>query len=164
MPQIAFEELPDHARLWVFSAERALGPDEADQLLSQVDGFLAQWAAHGVPLTCARDWRFDQFLMVGVDEKAAGVSGCSIDALVRALKSLSGQLGVALVDNSPVLFRDGAAIRRVTRQEFSGLAESGTVGPSTAVFDNTVTTVADVRAGRWERPAGESWHAALISE
>jgi len=28
----------------------------------------------------------------------------------------------------------------------------------TIVFDNTVTSVGDVRSGRWERPAAGAWH------
>lgn len=158
MPQISFADLPEHARLWVFAAERELSADEADRLLGASDAFLTQWAAHGAPLTCARDYRLNRFLLVGVDEQAAGVSGCSIDALTRTLKQLSAELGVALIDNSPVIYRDGEEIQRVSRARFGELAESGVVSLSTPVFDNTVATVGDVRAGRWEKPAGESWH------
>jgi hypothetical protein len=32
------------------------------------------------------------------------------------------------------------------------------VTPSTPVFDNTITTVGELREGAWERPAAESWH------
>ena len=158
MPQVTFDKLPEHARLWVFAAERELDDEESDRLLAASDAFLEQWAAHGAPLTCGRDFRLDRFLLVGVDERAAGVSGCSIDALVRTLKQLSADLGVALVDNSPVMYRDGEEIQRVSRARFGELAESGAVSLSTPVFDNTVATVGDVRAGRWEKPAGESWH------
>jgi len=62
------------------------------------------------------------------------------------------------VDNSPVMYRDGEEIQRVSRARFGELAESGAVSLSTPVFDNTVATVGDVRAGRWEKPARESWH------
>ena len=96
MPQVTFDKLPEHARLWVFAAERELDAEESDRLLAASDAFLDQWAAHGAPLTCGRDFRLARFLLVGVDERAAGVSGCSIDALVRTLKQLSADLGVAL--------------------------------------------------------------------
>jgi hypothetical protein len=158
MPQIPFDDLPEHARLWVFAADRELSPEESDRLLAASDAFLGQWAAHGAPLACARDLRYDRFLLVGVDERAAGVSGCSIDALTRTLKQLGGELGVDFMDNSPVLYREGAAVQRVSRAHFGELAESGAVSLATPVFDNTVATVGDLRAGRWEKPAGESWH------
>ena len=85
MPRVLLSNLPDTARTWLFAAERALSTDERDALLGDVDEFLAGWAAHGVPLTCAREWRYDRFLVIAVDEAAAGVSGWSIDALTRKL-------------------------------------------------------------------------------
>jgi hypothetical protein len=159
MPVVAFDQLPAGARLWVFAAERPLDAAARERLLGVVDGFLSQWKAHGVPLTAARDWRYDRFLLVGVDEASAGASGCSIDAMVRQIEVLEGALGVALLDHGPVLFRRGDAIERLGRPEFAALARSGAVSADTIVFDNTVTRVADVRDGRWETPARASWHA-----
>lgn len=161
MPRIAFDRLPDHAHLWVFAASRPLSQPEEAELLRAVDAFQAQWAAHGTPLTSGRDLRHDRFLLVAVDEQAAGVSGCSIDALTRALRALEQQFGVELLNNGPVLFRDGDAIRRVSRHEFQRLADQGQVDPATIVFDNTVSSVGAVRAGRWEAPAAETWHGRV---
>ncbi len=159
MPVVVFEEMPEDARLWIFASERPLDSAERDRLLAHVDGFLESWCAHGIPLTAARDWRYDRFLFVAVDEAAAGVSGCSIDALVHGMQSLEEELRTTLVDNSPVLFRDGDDIRRVSRQQFAERAAAGTVTLETPVFNNTLTTIGQVRSGAWEVPAAESWHA-----
>ncbi len=102
---VPFDQLPSEARLWVFAADRPLGADESAALLSAVDDFLGQWKAHGHPLTVARDWKYDRFLLVGVDEASAGASGCSIDAMVRTLEQLERALTVTLLDHGPVLFR-----------------------------------------------------------
>ena len=159
MPQVPFAEMPDHARLWVFAAERDLTPAERDAVLRTVDAFLAGWAAHGAPLTAARDLRYDRFLLVAVDERAAGVSGCSIDALTRQLRQLERQFALALLDNAPVHFRLGPAVERASRARFRELAESGTVSPATIVFDNTAATVGAVRQGHWETEAHRTWVA-----
>lgn len=98
-------------------------------------------------------------MFVGVDEVAAGVSGCSIDALVRRMKLLQEALGVELVNNGPVVYREGESIARVPRERFAELAAEGTVNLDTLVFDNTLTRVGDVRAGRWEVRAADAWHA-----
>ncbi len=158
MPRIAFDDLPDDARLWVFTAARSLAPAERDELLANVDAFLDGWAAHGMPLRCARALRYDQFLLVAVDEHAAGASGCSIDALTQRLRGLEQRLGVSLLENAPVLYKDEQTIRRVPRPEFAALAERGAVTPETIVFDNSVVTVGAVRHGKWETPARASWH------
>ena len=96
-----FDELPPDARVWIFGAERPLVDTERARVLDEVDAFIGQWAAHDVPLTTARDLRYDQFIFVAVDERAAGASGCSIDALVRRMKGLQAELGVELVNPAP---------------------------------------------------------------
>ena len=158
MPVVKFDAMPPNARVWIFAADRPLGNGERDRLLEQVDGFLDQWKAHGAPLTAARDWRYEQFLFVGVDEEAAGVSGCSIDALVHGLQALESELGVRLIDHSPVLYRENGEIQRVSRADFTQLANAGSVSPQTTVFNNTLTSVGQVRDGKWEGPAADSWH------
>lgn len=159
MARVTFDRLPPDARLWIFAAERPLDAEERARLLEIVDGFLAQWKAHGVLLTAARDWRYDRFLLVGVDEAAAGASGCSIDAMVNQLAGLERTLGVALLDHGPVLFRQQGGIERLARPAFADLARRGDVSPDTIVFNNTVTHVGELREGKWETPARASWHA-----
>ncbi len=162
MPRVAFDDLPPEARLWIFAAERPLADDERSRVTREVDAFIEQWTAHEVPLRAARDLRYDQFIFVAVDERAAGASGCSVDALVRRMKDLQVVLGVELVNHAPVLYRAAAGIARVSRERFADLAESGEVSSRTVVFDNTLTKVEQVREGRWELPAGESWHGAAF--
>ena len=93
MPRVLFDELPPDARVSIFGAERPLFDTERARVLDEVDAFIGQWAAHDVPLTTARDLRYDQFIFGAVDERAAGASGCSIDALVRRMKGLQAELG-----------------------------------------------------------------------
>jgi hypothetical protein len=158
MPRVSFDSLPDDARLWVFGAGRLLTDAEAEAVLAEVDDFLERWAAHGQPLTCARDWRHGRFLLVSVDERSVPPSGCSIDAMVRVLEGLQGTLGTSLVDHHRVWFRDGDDLRCLDRPGFRKLVETGQVSPDTQVFDNTVTRLGRLRAGDWERRARETWH------
>ncbi len=158
MPRQPFASLPDSARLWVCAACRPLAAGEQQVLLAEVDRFLDDWNAHRVPLDCARELRHDQFLLVGVDEEAAGVSGCSVDSLVRTMKGLGQQIGAELVDHASVFYRDAGGVHRVSRDEFAEAASRGAVTPDTIVFDNTVATAGAVRGGRWEAPARDTWH------
>jgi len=72
MPIVPFESLPDDARLWVFAASDPVTGERAQRLLAAVDAWLAEWKAHDEPLRCARDWRDDRFLAIGVDQSTAG--------------------------------------------------------------------------------------------
>ena len=158
MPRIAFDALPEDARVWIFTADRPLTEPERDELLAAVDDFIAQWGAHDAPLTAGRELRYDRFLFVAVDQRQVGPSGCSIDALVRQMKGLEQRIGVELVNHAPVVFRHDEEIKRVPRDEFAALASSGAVDAETTVFDNTLTRLGDVRAGRWETRMADSWH------
>jgi hypothetical protein len=162
MPIVPFESLPDDARVWVFAADHPVHGDRADRLLAEVDRFLAQWAAHGSPLRCARDWRDDRFLTIAVDQRDAHASGCSIDGLFRALKSLENTLGASLVAGGRVFYRDASgAVQGVDRPTFADLGAAGTVGRDTPVFDTSLTSLGEWR-DRFETPAGRSWHRELI--
>ena len=97
MPVVSFETLPDAARVWVFGSEAPLTEDGTAALLRGVDEYLADWKAHGAPLTVAREWRDGRFLAVAVDQSTAGASGCSIDGLFRVLQQLAGAAGTSLV-------------------------------------------------------------------
>lgn len=154
-----FDELPDEARLYVFGTSRRLTPAEQELFLGAIDDFLAVWQAHNADVVAARDWRHDRFLLVGADEAVTALSGCSIDSLTRRIKELEAQMGLALLGGGHVFYRSAAGIERVSREEFSRLVAGGEVGPATIVFNNTVTTVGQLRADAWEIPFERSWHA-----
>ena len=158
MPRIPFSDLPPTSRLWVFPAERLLSPHEEKELLERTDAFLEQWAAHGQPLVCAREWRYGRFLLVGVDEASVPPSGCSIDAMTNVLKEVGRDLEVTFLDRAPVDYRDGKDVRRVSRAAFKAKVDAGEIGLDTLVFDHSVTRLAQLEDGEWEKPAGASWH------
>lgn len=160
MPRIDFSSLPDRARVWVFAADRPVA--DPSPVLAAVDTHLAQWAAHGVPLVCARDWRDGRFLAVAVDEAATGASGCSIDGLFRTLSRAQSQVGADLLASGRVAWRDAAGAVQVSpRNEFEALAARGDVTGDTPVFETLVETVGDWRTG-FEKRAAESWVRSLL--
>lgn len=162
MPQVSFDSLPDSSRLWIFASDRPLTGADAQRLLAATDEFLAQWAAHGAPLRCARDWRDDRFLAIGVDSRQAEASGCSIDGLFRAFQTLQREIGAQLLGGGRVFYRDAqGAVRVADRDAFEQLVESGAVARDTNVFDTSLTSVGTYRSA-FERPAAEAWTAAYF--
>lgn len=153
-----FSTLPPSSRVWVFASRDPIRGERAELLLREVDAWLDEWKAHGVPLTCARDWRDDHFLAIGVDQSVEGASGCSIDALFRVFQRLQSALGTTLLGGGRVFYRDPAGtVRGVDRPAFARLRDTGEVQDTTPVFDTTLTD-----AGSWreafERPVAQSWH------
>lgn len=162
MPRVPFDTLPDDARVWVFGAAAELDASGRERLLAAVDEHLSQWNAHGEPLVCARDWRDDRFLAIGVDQSTAGASGCSIDGLFRTLSRLEPELGTSLLGGGRVYHRDeNGRVVATSRSAFAALARDGAVGPDTPVFDTSLTS-ASVWRGGFERPIRDSWHAQLV--
>jgi hypothetical protein len=163
MPRVVFESLPDDARVWVFGAANALDDRARERLLSAVDEYLDQWHAHGAPLVCARDWRDDRFLAIGVDQSTAGASGCSIDGLFRTLARLEPELGTTLLGGGRVYYRDAdGRVSATTRPAFAQSVREGQAGPETPVFDTSLTSAVAWRHA-FERPMRESWHASLVT-
>lgn len=157
MPVIPFETLPDDARIWVFGSDATVAGERAERLLAEVDDFLAQWSAHGAPLRSARRWSDDRFLIIGVDQRDANASGCSIDGLYRRLQRLEPAIGARLVGGGLVFYRgeDGAP-RSIERSELKQRAAAGELTGKTRVFDTSVTTLGEWRTG-FERLASETW-------
>ena len=159
MPAVPFHQLPDDARLWVFAAARPLDEAQQSALLSHVDAFIHRWAAHEAPVVGGRELRDGRFLLVGADERATGVSGCSIDTLFRTLGELETRTGVPLRDSSLVFWRDAdGQVQSAPRPGFRERVRAGEVNADTSVFDNTVGSVGDLRGGRWELAMRDSWH------
>jgi len=158
MPIVPFDTLPDSARVWVFASDHELTGAAADTLLAAVDQFLSEWKAHGFPLRCAREWRDDRFLAIGVDVEAENASGCSIDGLFRTLEQLERTIGSRLVGGGRVFYRVGSEIRAATRDEFIERIKRGEVRGETPVFDTSVT---GARAWRtdFEQRAASGWTA-----
>lgn len=164
MPLVDIEFLPDNARVWAFAGDRTLDANTAEELLNEVDMFLAQWNAHGAPLTVGRNWKYGRFLTVAVDQSTAGASGCSIDGLFRTLKGLEPKLGASLVTNGLIFYRDEkGAVQSVDREQFVALGAAGKIASDTRVFDPAVTTLGEWRA-RFELNVEDSWHAKLLGK
>lgn len=164
MAVVEIKALPDSSRTWVFGSDRTLDPAQSKTLMAAVDPFLQQWKAHGAELTVGRDWKHGRFLTVAVDQSTAGASGCSIDGLFRALKSLEPRLGASMVTSGLIFFCDQKReVQSVDREQFAALGADGKIGPNTRVFDATVTTLGEWRA-RFELDLKDSWHSRLIKQ
>ena len=162
MPVVPFENLPDASRVWIFGSDRPLTEDATTALLKGVDEHLANWKAHGEPLTVGSQFRDNRFLVIAVDQSTAGASGCSIDGLFRVLQGLEPSIGASLVGGGRVFYRDShAAVQSTTRDEVAALVQSGAITKNTVVFDTSLTDLGAFRSG-FEKRAKDSWIRGML--
>ena len=166
------DALPDAARLWLFPLDQTLDADKADALKRRVADWLPSWVSHGRPVAASAAVVEGRVLAVGAviseADLNAGVSGCGIDAMERAVAAALDAEGVALAPALGVTFLDGAGDgdggwASVSRPAFRRLVRSGEAGPETVILDVTPQTVGALRQSGVSRPAGETWAARAFA-
>ena len=154
-----FDHLPDAARIWVYAADRDLNELEENRTVEILQSFCASWTSHGRPVRSAAGMLESRFAVIAGHIPGGDISGCGIDASVHALDQAKGELGLEWLSALAVHYRDAnEAIRSVSRAAFRASAAAGDVHEKTIVFDPGIQQLGELRAGRFERPAEETWH------
>lgn len=151
--------LPDRSRVWLFTTAAHLTEAMAAVVETELNAFVADWKSHGQPVHGGFAICDQRFIIVAADETHNDVSGCSIDSMFHAVQAAVARAGVPLADTADIAYRGPNGVELVDRPTFRRLVREGVIRPETPVFDGTVRTLGEVRAGRWERPFAESWHA-----
>ena len=159
---VAFDHLPDRARVWIYQASRPLTESELVRVLPKLATFAEAWTAHGQQLLASAQFLHRQFLIIGLDEAVAGASGCSIDASVRFVRELEQALGVELLEKSRMAFLCDGEVQLLTRHELRAAIADGRITPDTPYFNNTLGTK-DELTTQWPAPAGSTWLASFFA-
>ncbi|MGB5138688.1 MAG: hypothetical protein WBP29_09165, partial [Candidatus Zixiibacteriota bacterium] len=149
-------------KLWIYAFTRRLDAGEVTLVYKLLREFVDEWKSHQHDVRGAFEIVHDQFVLIAA-ESDNGISGCSIDSSVAVFKALMTQHNLDALDRSFVFYRDGDVVRTTTRADFQALVDSGKVDSKTKVFNNTITTVGELHAGKWEVPLAQSWHAQAFS-
>ncbi|MDE1207334.1 ABC transporter ATPase [Tenacibaculum larymnensis] len=156
-----YKKLPQNSRVWVYQSDREFTQEEIEFISAKALLFIDNWTRHGDDLKGSFTIKYNQFLILGVDENFNNVSGCSIDASVRFIQELEKELELDLMDKMNISFKDGDNINIVKLPEFQNFAKEQKVTAETVVFNNMVNTKEDFEK-KWEVPANESWHARFL--
>ncbi len=152
-----YKNLPNSSRVWMYQSDRVFTAQEIDFISMKAKDFIEQWTRHGDNLKGSFTIKYNQFLVLAVDEGFNNVSGCSIDASVRFVKELENELQIDLMNKMNVSFKDGDNINIIKLAEFQQFAKEQKITKETIVFNNMVQTKEDVE-NNWEVPASKSWH------
>ncbi len=156
-----FPRFADSARVWIFALDHA--PDDPGIVLKPVRAFLGTWTSHGIRVAADATLLWNRFLVVaGSRTDGKAISGCGIDALMQAVTQAAASEDMRLLSPLAVHYRDDAgSVVSTTRKGLRSLVRTGVIGDGTPVFDLSVTTLGAVRAGHFERPFRDSWHAGI---
>jgi hypothetical protein len=158
---IPFKDLSDESRVWIYQASRIFSKEEKTDLIKELEIFLNQWTAHGADLVTSYEIPYDRFIVIALNEKVQGATGCSIDSSVRFIQSLEEKYKIQLLDKMNVTHKNGSEFLYTPLKEFRSLAKKRKVSSNTIVFNNLVLNKAEYLS-HWEVPAGQSWHSRFI--
>ncbi len=158
---VAFNELPETSRIWVYQANRNFSEQELEEINLLLPQFLTQWTAHGSSLHAGYEIKYNRFIVIGLDQSLASASGCSIDASVHFIQGLEKRFGVELLDRMNVSFKQGDYITYKSMADFKKMAKARAITEKTIVFNNLVANKQEYLE-HWEVPASESWHGRFI--
>ncbi|MGB0879774.1 MAG: ABC transporter ATPase, partial [Polaribacter sp.] len=74
----AYKNLPDNSRIWIYQSDREFTQEEIEKITQKATHFINQWTRHGEDLKGSFTIKYNQFLVLAVDEGFNNVSGCSI--------------------------------------------------------------------------------------
>lgn len=156
-----YQHFPDTARVWIYQSDKPWTDANAAAIERSTQAFAQQWVSHNNQLSAFGKVFHNQFVVLMVDERQAGASGCSIDKSVHFMQALEQEYGISLFDRMTFTYKEGDKVATATRAEFAALYKAGKINDETLVFDNLVNTKADFE-GAWLKPLGQSWHKRMV--
>lgn len=153
--------LPASTRVWIYQADQAFKEADLPQIKKYVSDFAQSWVSHNRQLTAHGDVLHNRFVVLMVDESAAGASGCSIDKSVHFMQGLGKAYSVDLFDRMTFTWMDNGEVKAAKSDEFAQLFADGKITGDTLVFDNLVKTKGELDE-KWLKPLNESWHKRFI--
>lgn len=151
-----FNELDKSSRLWVYQADRPFNEEEKQFILQNGKVFVENWTAHNKALNASLDVKYNQFIVLSVDETKAPATGCSIDKSVHFIKALENELKINLLDKSKIAFLKNGEIILENLPSIKSKVESDEITADLMTFNNMVTTK-DEFEKNWLIPASKSW-------
>ncbi|PQB07629.1 ABC transporter ATPase [Polaribacter filamentus] len=156
-----YKNLPNNSRVWIYQSEREFNQKEIEIISAKAEEFINSWTRHGDNLKGSFTIKYNQFLVLAVDESFNTVSGCSIDSSVRFVQQLEKELQLDLMNKMNITFKDNETINLVKLSDFQQFAKDKKISLETIVFNNMVNTKEDFE-NKWEIPAKQSWHKRFL--
>jgi hypothetical protein len=100
--------------------------------------FLSEWAAHGSMLNASVIIVDHRLLVIAVDERNTGASGCSIDSQVSFLKGMEKEFNIDLFRRDSIFYIENEVLKVLDLNEFIERIESGVLSDDTRFYNTTI--------------------------
>ncbi len=159
---VNFDSLEGTSKIWIYQSNREFSENEIAEISHNLENFIGVWKRHGDDLKASYQIKYNQFIVIAVDENFNEISGCSIDALVNLMKKFEQKFVVDLTNKLNISFKDNHNINVVSMVDFQNYAKQQKITSNTVVFNNMITNKADFEK-HWEVTADKSWHKRFLS-
>ncbi|MBC7884879.1 MAG: ABC transporter ATPase [Saprospiraceae bacterium] len=162
--------LDDSSKVWIYQSKSLLTDDEVDCIRDDLNAFLENWTSHNARLYTYGDIFHHRFIVLFVDERFAGTSGCSIDKSVHFIEALERKYNLSLTERTEVAYfektgkpesEEANIIKLVLLHDLKDAYEKGLINENTMVFNNLVKTKEEFLS-KWANPLGKSWHMRFV--
>lgn len=153
--------MQENSRVWIYQSNRPLNNIEVEVLEPMLENFTKTWTAHNNQLKAAFEIKYNQFLVLIVDENKAGASGCSIDKSVHLMKKIEQKFNINLFDRFNIAWKNKEEVLSASRDEFELLIKDNQINLDTTVFNNLVENYGQYLQN-WEVPFKDSWHSKVF--
>lgn len=153
----SMEQMPSHARVWVYQANCFLTEAQKKRVVDALEVFLTQWTSHGAAMDAGAAVYHQRVVVIAADEQQAAASGCGIDKSVHFMQQLGQELGIDFFQRTTVLYMDEAEWKEAPMHQFWAMRKAGSVKDDTLILDTTVRSVGELRIALVV-PFEKSWH------
>ena len=153
--QQIFPQFPDGSRIWIYVSNQAIDSKVKNEIQVQLQDFLSKWAAHGTALIADCAWVNDFQLVIALNEKSAGASGCSIDSKTRFLRQLGIDYSIDWYDRFSLIVQDNGEDKVILFQELDQF-------PNALLYDNLIQKLGELRTN-WPIQISESRYRNLVN-
>lgn len=150
-----FDTLPDHARIWIYQADRKLNDSEITEIQELTRKFIENWDSHGATVEGSFAVEHHRFLILAANQELNAPGGCSIDKSVGLVRSLGQKYDIDFFNRTHVIFWENETLQTTNLNELKTKISEGKLHPKSLVFDNLIQTKKDLK--HWKKVAEQTW-------
>ena len=160
---IPFHDLDPSSKVWIFQAETELTESQTTAIKELLFEFLEEWTAHNAQLYTSGDILHHRFIVIMVDERYQGASGCSLDKMTHFIQYMEHKYGITLLERMTVAYESATSgeIATAPLNQLGEMAKVGIIQADTIVYNNLVKTKAEFEQA-WKTEIKNSWHKRFI--